>query len=115
MARTKQSMIDECLKVIEDNKLIFITEVVGFVTFCRATFYNNDLDKIDSIKTAIENNRLAIKQGLRKKWYDSESPALQIALYKLTADANEYAILNTQAVDHKGAITINYDKQDAKV
>ena len=115
MAYDKKNMIDISLKAIEENELIFLSELFTYVPFSEKTFYNHKLQDLQDIKKAIEDNRVKTKSKLRKRWEISDNPTVQIALYKLLADANEYAILNTQAVDHKGAISIHYDKQDAEV
>ena len=100
MAYKKTDMIKQCLKAIEENDLVFIEEIIAFVPFNRATFYNHNLDKLDTIKKALDDNRIKIKVGLRKNWRESKSPALQIALYRLLATESEYDRLILQKVDH---------------
>ena len=100
MAYKKEDMIKQCLKAIQENKLVFINEIPAFVPFNRATFYNHELDKLDSIKNELEKNRIQIKSSLRAKWYKSTSPVLQIALYRLIATEQEYERLILERVDH---------------
>ena len=100
MAYKKADMIKQSLEAIKENDLVFVDEIIAFVPFSKATFYNHDLDKLDSIKKALEDNRIKIKAGLRKEWRTSKHPVLQIALYRLLADEDEYDRLILQKVDH---------------
>jgi len=100
MAYKKIDMIKQSLKAIEENELVFIEEIITFVPFNRATFYNHELDKLDTIKKALTDNRIKIKAGLRKDWRISKHPVLQIALYRLLATEDEYDRLILQKFDH---------------
>ena len=73
----------EILKVIKDNKLFVITDIFAFYAGCtRKTFYDYKFHKSDTIKKAISNNKVTTCQSLKKKWFDSDNPTLQIALFK---------------------------------
>ena len=60
----------------------------------RKTFYDHDLHKCDTIKSALEKNRINMKVDMRDKWYNSDNATLQIALMKLIADDDEAHRLN---------------------
>ena len=65
----------EILKVIKENNLFVISDIFAFYTGCsRATFYNQSLDKLDSIKKALDDNKIKTKQSLKNKWYKSNNP-----------------------------------------
>lgn len=102
MAKSKkQEYEEEIIKVIEKEKIYSILDVFAFYKGCsRATFYNNDLDKLDSIKEAIDNNKIVTKTTLKSKWADSDNPTLQIALYKSICTDNERKKLSQSHVDH---------------
>lgn len=100
MAYTKQYIIDKSLEAIEKYKIIFVSEIFAFVPFGKDVFYQKKVDKNDKLKSAIEQNRISVKKGLQKKWYDSDNATTQIALYKLTGTEDERDILNTQKIDH---------------
>ena len=93
-------MIQQCLKAIEDNNLVYIEEIVSFMPFGKNSFYNHKLNEVNEIKKAIEETKVKTKQQLRSKWFDSKSPALQIALYRLLATEKEYERLTIQRIDH---------------
>ena len=120
MAYTRRKLIDDSLHAIEENKLIWIEEIFAFVPFSSSTFYNHELEKLEAIKKAIEDNRVNQKTKLREKWYKSDNPTLQIALYKLLASDQEYIVLSTQKIDHttKGEslnqITVTADNNETK-
>ena len=94
MAHSKKKLIEQCLKAIEKHKIINITELSFYIPVSRATFYNKKLEKVDSIKEAIDNNKVLIKSSLRKKMYDSNSSTDRIALYKLLGTQDEKDALN---------------------
>lgn len=86
-----EKLVQLCLDIIRnpDINILFITDLVAFLPISRATFYNYGLDKLDILKEEIDNNRIRTKQALRAKWAKSNSPALQIALYKMIATKEE--------------------------
>ena len=92
--REKKRIEKMAIEAIEANKLTTISEVCVYLPIHRATFYNNGFDKLDTIKSAIETNKLKIKQSLRAKWYKSDQPTLQVALYKLLSTPEELAALS---------------------
>lgn len=87
--KTKQEYIELSLKAIDDYKLIFITDVPRYLGISVTRFYQLELEKVEDIKQAVETNRIDIKVSLRKKWYESENPTLQILLFKLVATDEE--------------------------
>jgi len=100
MAHKKEDMIKLSLDAIKDNNLVFVTEIFAFVPFSQATFYNHKLEGLESIKKALDDNRVTTKAGMRKEWLKSTNATLQIALYKLLATNEEYDRLIQQKIDH---------------
>ena len=86
------------LKLIKENKLVFISELCCLLPVSRATFYNYGIEKLDSIKEALDSNKVSLKAELRNKWYENNNPTVQIALYKLLADSDERQALNTNNI-----------------
>lgn len=116
---TTENIEKRALEIIEEYKVINFKEIEAYLPQCRGTLYNHDLHKLDTIKTAIEKNRLLVKAGLRKKWYDSDNATVQIALYKLIADEDELTRLNSQKVEHSGemktGMTIHFDDSSVPI
>ena len=102
MAYKKSELESESLKVIKEHNLIFIQDVIDFLPCSSSTFYAQELEKSESIKKLLETNKVTMKVGLRKKWYDSDNPTTQIALYKLLAtdEENEKITSQKQTIDH---------------
>lgn len=108
MAYKKEELEKKALENIKKYKLYFIHDVIYYLPCSCATFYNHKLEKLESIKEALEKNKIKTKVGLRKKWYDSDNATAQIALYKLIGTDEESDRINSQKnkVEHSGKINI---------
>ena len=116
MANKKKTYEKEILKVIEDNNIFVITDIFAFYTGCsRATFYNNGLDKLDTIKKAIDDNKVKTRQSQKNKWFDSDNPTLQIALFKTISSDEDLRRLSQsyidQNLDNNITITVKREKK----
>ena len=89
----------ELLKVIKEKKIAFFDHCFGFTSFSRATAYNHSLDKLDTIKDAINQNRVTAKNYMLNKWIASENATLQISAIRLLSDAEEHKKLNQSYID----------------
>lgn len=104
MAYDRQEIFEKAKEVTETNRLIFIEEIVSYLPCDRSTFYrffDPECDEYDTLKALLEKNRVELKTGMRKKWYDSENATLQVALMKLICTDEEAHRLNgsVQKVD----------------
>ena len=102
MAYKKGELESKALEIIKKHNLIFIQDVIDFLPCSSSTFYAQELEKSENIKKLLETNRVTMKVGLRKKWYDSDNPTTQIALYKLLATDEENIKISSQktTIDH---------------
>lgn len=100
MAYNTDELEKKALAAIKKHSLVFVQDVCAFLPCDRATFYNHNLDKLDTIKDALAENKVKTKIALRKKWKDSDNATLQVALYKLISDEDEFKRLTGQSVDH---------------
>jgi len=89
----------KALESIEKNKLFFIDDVIAYLPCSRATFYNLELEKLDTIKDALTKVKTEIKVSMRSKWYKSENPTLQMGLMKLIASPDELKQLSMTHVE----------------
>lgn len=96
MAYKTAELEKKALEAIEKHKLFFIDDLCAYLPCSRATFYNQGLDKIDTIKDALEKNKVEVKAAMRSKWFKSDAPALQIALYKIIGTDEESDRINSQ-------------------
>lgn len=97
---TKAEMYErEIIEVIKKNRIFSVQDIFAFYKGCsRATFYNHNLEELDTIKEAINENKIITKQALKSKWAKSDNPTLQIALYKSICTGEERQALSQQYV-----------------
>lgn len=113
MKYNKEKLFEQAKEAVLKNNLIFIEEIVSFLPCSKPTFYEYfplDSNELNELKAIIEDNTINIKSGLRNKWYESDNPTLQIALYRLTSRDDEHKKLNQTYTD----ITSNNEKIDNK-
>jgi len=99
MAYNPKDLEKKALEAIEKNKLFFIDDVIAYLPCSRATFYNLELEKLDTIKDALTKVKTEIKVSMRSKWYKSENPTLQMGLMKLIASPEELKQLSMTHVE----------------
>lgn len=98
--------IDELFKqaceLADKQELLFVDDIIALLPCAKSTFYTKfpeGSDYLNKIKEIIDRNRVTLKVGLRKKWRDSDSATLQLALYKLLANPQELAALTNYRQD----------------
>lgn len=99
MAYSTKELEKLALIAIEKHKLRKIEQLICYVPCSRATFYNHKLDELDSIKEALFKVKESKKLKMTDKWENSDNPTLQIAAFKLMADDDELAKLNSQKTE----------------
>lgn len=126
MAYNKEKLFEQAKEAALKNNLIFIEEIVSFLPCSKPTFYEYfppDSNELNELKDIIEDNTVNIKSGLRNKWYESDNPTLQIALYRLTSRDDEHKKLNqtytditskNEKIDNKFEIEILTNKDEAQ-
>ena len=118
MAYDIKELEKQALEAIENDKdIAFIEDVVACLPCGKGAFYDHKLNESNSIKSALEKNKIDGKKYLRNKWKDSENAAVQVALYKLLGSDNDRDKLNPNSkVDHnvKGGIKITIEDLEDK-
>lgn len=92
MAYDKTKIYEQAKELTVKHKLFFIEDIVAMLPCSKPTFYEffpPDSNELNELKDLIDTNRISIKVGLRKKWNDSDAPALQLSLYKLICSNEE--------------------------
>lgn len=103
MAYDTKILKKKAIETIKKNKLIFIEDICAFIGIDKTTFYrhfeieSNDYNELSSL---LNENKIALKVGMRKKWYDSDNATMQMALYKLCSTAEEHKKLQQNYTDH---------------
>lgn len=101
MAYKKGELEKRALQLIESEKLYFHSDVWPLLGVSERTYYNHKLQELQSIKEALEKNRVRIKTTLRAKWQESNSAALQLALYKLVGTPDEIERLSMHNIKQR--------------
>ena len=97
---------EKALKILEKKKdIYFFNDLATELGYARQYLYDIGFspDKNDIIKAALDENKKNVKRGLRNKWYNSNNPTVQIALYRLLADEEELNRLNNTKLEVTGA------------
>ena len=90
------------LKIIKEKRIMRFDHIFAHFTGCsRATAYNHNLDKLDSIKEALETNRAKGVDYLLQKWIAGDNATLQIAAMRLICTPEERQLLNQQYIEMK--------------
>lgn len=105
----KAELEKKALKILDEQKdICSIKDLAVEMNIARSTVYYNELDKSDIIKEAMERNKSSSKRKVRNKWQNSDNATLQIAWYRLMADEDETARLNSAKLEleHSGKLTV---------
>lgn len=109
--KKKTRLFNKALKLIkEDDEILLMSDLYTALGISSSSFYEYfpaNSEETETIKEALEVTRAKIKKGLRKKWYKSDTAALQISLYKLIATPEERQILSQNDVKLSGELTNN--------
>lgn len=107
MAYDKQKIFEQAKQAITANDLFFIDDVIAFLPIASSTFYAWEMEKSEELKEMLANNRIKVKSSMRKKWYDSDNPTLQMGLMKLICTDDERKRLSMTHTESN--IKIDYD------
>lgn len=100
MAYKTVDLQEKAIEAIKKHNLFFIEDVVTFLPCNNKTFHNHKLHELPELKELLENNRIAVKLKLRKKWEKSDNATLQMGLMKLICTDDERKRLALEYRDH---------------
>lgn len=98
----KEKLKAKAIEVIGKNKLIFIEDICAMCGINKSTFYDKfpvDSDDYNELSKMLEENKISLKVGLRKKWFESDNATTQMALYKLCSTDSEHKKLQQNYTD----------------
>ena len=99
--KPKEQHEKDIVEIVIRNKICVIQHIFGHYTDLKSSqFYNLELEKSESIKDAISQNKSKGTNYLLNKWITSENPTLQIAAYRIICSHEERQSLNQQYVEH---------------
>lgn len=102
MAYNKKEIFNQAKEIIAKNKLLFVQDIIDFLPISMSTFYlfyPDGSEELETLKKMLNTNKVSIKTSLRAKWYNSDNPTLQMALYKLTSNDEEHRKLQQNYTD----------------
>ena len=98
---SKKMLFDKALELIKKYGLFFLDDVYSLVPCDKKTFYNHvpsDSEEMRQVREALNENRIKTKVTIRRKWYNSDSFAAQVALYKLIGTKDERMFLSNNTM-----------------
>lgn len=106
MAYDRDKIFKQAKTAIEKKNLFFIEDIVAFIPCNKDTFYRffpTNSDEYDTLKEALEQNKIRTKSSIRAKLYAGSRANELIALYKLICTDEERKSLSMtyQKVDYK--------------
>lgn len=102
MTYTTEYILQKAKEVIPKHRLIFIEDVCAMIGISKFTFYDKikvDSNEYNELTKLLNENKIALKIGMRKKWSESDNPTLQMALYKLCSTDIEHKKLQQSYTD----------------
>ena len=102
MAYNTETLKAKAIEAIKKNNLIFIEDICAMIGIDKATFYRHfevESDNFNDLRKLLDENKISLKVGLRKKWFDSDNATTQMALYKLCSTDIEHKKLQQNYTD----------------
>ena len=99
LEKRKNKAFNDAKDIIVKNNLIFIEDIIANIGISKPTFYKYFKvggEEFNELKRLLDRNRIDQKVSMRKKWFDSDAPALQMGLYKLLSTEEELIRLSNQ-------------------
>lgn len=89
----------EALKAVKERKLMFFDHIFAYVSFSSSTAYNHGLEKLESIKEAILENKINGVNYMLQKWIASDNATLNIAAMRIISNDAIRRSLNQQYIE----------------
>ncbi len=102
MAYDTEVLKKKAIEAINRNKLLFVEDICAYIGINKTTYYVHfpiDSNDNNELSEMLEKNKIDLKVGMRKKWYDSENATMQMALYKLCSTPEEHKKLQQNYSD----------------
>jgi hypothetical protein len=106
MAYDREEIITQAIRVIDDEQITRVTDLVAYLPISRATFYGWELDKLDILDEKVKDLKISLKNKMKRKWVEGDNPALQIAAFKLIAEDDEVDKVTLTKVKNETTMTV---------
>ena len=67
MAYKKQELIDICVEIIENNNLIWMTDIFKYLACSRSEFYELGIYKADIVVDTLQQNKIRARNAIEEK------------------------------------------------
>jgi hypothetical protein len=94
----KDEVLQTALSAIEEHNCTKLAEVLLYLPISENLLYEWEPEILGKIHAKINEQKVKIKAKMKKRWFDSDNPALAIAAMKLIADDEEIDALSTSKV-----------------
>lgn len=102
----QDEILQQTLQAIKAEKLTDFQDIALFVAPDLSTLYGWKFHEIEAIKNGLAKNKIEAKREMRANWRKADAaPVLQLALYKLMANDEEFGRLSTTKQDVKADVT----------
>ena len=88
----RKEKYEELKKAAKTYEVCFFEDLCNIVSISTSTFYRFypvTSSHYKEILQILDANRARAKESLRKKWFESDSATLQVALYKILGNDND--------------------------
>ena len=99
--RTFEQYENDIVECIKKHNIFTIEMIFTFYSgISRSQFYELSLNKSDTIKNTLDDNKNRTKHSMLSKWYKSDNATLQMGLMKLIGTDEERKKLSQNHTDH---------------
>ena len=99
--RTFEQYENDIVECIKKHNIFTIEMIFTFYSgISRSQFYELSLNKSDTIKNTLDDNKNRTKHSMLSKWYKSNNATLQMGLMKLIGTDEERKKLSQNHTDH---------------
>ena len=98
--RTFEQYENDIVECIKKHNIFTIEMIFTFYSgISRSQFYELSLNKSDTIKNTLDDNKNRTKHSMLSKWYKSNNASLQMGLMKLIGSDEERKMLSQSHTD----------------
>jgi hypothetical protein len=109
MAYNTKELYENAIKVIDQNNLFFISDIIAYLGISTETYYKHfplESKESKAIKEKLNKNAVRTKVSIRSKLHQSKTPVGLLALYKLLATNDERKALAMEYREHSGEVKL---------
>ena len=106
----------KAIEAIDKNKLIFVEDICAYIGISKSTYYTyfpDGSDDLNYLKDKLDKNKIDLKVGIRKKWFDRQSDTGLMALYKLCSTPEEHRLLQQNYNENKTELSLKDSEFEA--